>query len=184
MRSYSSRHIGARPRRPQAAGRLGGDILMGLRGPVEQLLGAALRRVGRTRPEVFQRLDRFQDAAFLLSPDGMPVAFRLTPSPDQGRVEVVRQGDPRPVAAKVSGRLIDLLGLFDGSLDADAAFFSRLVQVEGDTEAVVALHNTLEAAELTLADLIGVPSALHGWTNGRAASLLRAVRRRTAMADA
>ena len=42
------------------------------------------------------------------------------------------------------------------SLDADSAFFSRAIRVSGDIEAVMALHNTLEAAELTLADLLGL----------------------------
>ena len=59
-------------------------------------------------------------------------------------------------AARIEGPLGALLGLFDGSQDADAAFFSRAIRVSGDIEAVMALHNTLEAAELTLADLLGL----------------------------
>ena len=48
----------------------------------------------------------------------------------------------------------------DGGGDADSAFFTRRIRIEGDTAAVVALHNTLEAGELTLADLLGLPAAL------------------------
>ena len=44
-----------------------------------------------------------------------------------------------------------LLLLFDGGCDADAAFLSRAIRITGDTAAVMALHNSPEAAELTLA---------------------------------
>jgi predicted lipid carrier protein YhbT len=131
--------------------------MMALRGPVELLLGRALRRVSRRQPAVFARLGAFQSATFMILPTGWPVAFALSPRLGDGEVRVVRRDAPGPFAARIEGPLLDLLGLFDGSLDADAAFFARSVQVEGDTSAVMALHNALEAADLTLADLVGPP---------------------------
>lgn len=131
--------------------------MLALRLPVEGLLTRALRRVARGHPEVLARLGPFQSAAFLISPSETPVAFRLQPDGLHGRVSIVRGDDPGPFAAVVRGPLLELLALFEGSLDADSAFFSRTVHVEGDTEAVVALHNTLEAADLSLADLLGLP---------------------------
>lgn len=156
-----------RPRpRPFPSGRVrqsaAEQALTALSPPVNLVLGAALRRIARRRPEVFERLGRFRSAAFVIAPAELPVAFRLEPDPARGRVRVVRRNDPSPAAARISGPLAELLGLFDGSLDADAAFFSRTIDVEGDTEAVVALHNTLEAAELTLADLLGLPALAQG----------------------
>jgi predicted lipid carrier protein YhbT len=146
--------IAARPRR----GSLGGDLLMLFSPPVNLLLGAALRRVARLDPDVFDRLGKFRRAAFLIAPVELPVAFRLEPTAGGGRVTVVRPDDAAPVAARISGPLEELMGLFDGSRDADSAFFSRSIDVRGDTDAVVALHNALEAAELTLADLLGAPA--------------------------
>lgn len=133
-------------------------VLMGLRRPVEGLLSSALRRVAHRRPEVFERLGVFADATFLIAPDGSPVGFRLTPKGALAGVQVRRRDDSSPCAARIEGPLEALLGLFDGSQDADAAFFSRAIRVSGDIEAVMALHNTLEAAELTLADLLGLPA--------------------------
>ena len=133
-------------------------VLMAMRPPVEWLLSSALRRVAHNRPEVFERLGVFADAAFLIAPDGSPVGFRLTPKGALAGVQVRRCDDRSPCAARIEGSLEALLGLFDGSQDADSAFFSRAIRVSGDIEAVMALHNTLEAAELTLADLLGLPA--------------------------
>lgn len=146
---------------------------MALRPPVELALTAALRRVARLRPEVFERLGVAADAAFVLQPTDFPVAFRLTPTAERGRVRVVRRGEGAPFAARISGPLATLLAMFDGSGDADSAFFSRRIKVEGDTQALVALHNTLEAAELTLADILGLPTALHPSANAAVARLRR-----------
>ena len=61
------------------------------------------------------------------------------------------------VSARISGPLLTLLALFDGRGDADGAFFQRCIDVDGDTAAILALHNALEASELTMADILGLP---------------------------
>lgn len=130
--------------------------MMALRAPVEHVLGRALRRVSRKRPNPFERMQPHDRATYLIVPARWPVAFSLTPRAD-GAVKVVRTRSPGDFTARIEGRLEDLLDLFDGSIDADAAFFSRSVVVEGDTCAVLALHNALEAADLSVADLVGLP---------------------------
>ncbi len=167
-------------RRDRVADRGAADVLMALRRPVESLLSVALRRVARQRPDVFERLGSFQDASFVLAPDELPVAFRLAPRGTSGTVRVARRADPAPCTARIAGPLASLLGLFDGSIDADAAFFSRSIRVEGDIQAVMALHNTLEAAELTLADLLGLAPPASELANAG----LRLVLRRVVIRDA
>lgn len=131
-----------------------------VRRPPEHMLTAALRRLGRRRPEIFERLGAANDAALMVAPTDFPVAFRLRPGHGAGEVEVVPHDDDRPAAARISGPLATLIGLFDGACDADAAFFARRIRITGDTQAVVALHNTLEAAELSTADLLPLPGPL------------------------
>lgn len=152
------------------------ELLIALRPPAEWVLSAALRRLAQRRPEVFERLGAFGEAAFLIVPDGSPVAFRLAPQGASAGVQVRRRDDRSPWVARIEGPLGGLLGLFDGSLDADSAFFSRAIRVSGDIEAVMALHNTLEAAELTLADLLG----LSGSANDLANTAVRFVRQTAA----
>lgn len=146
------------------------NVLLPLRAPVEHLLTLALRRLARRRPEIFERLGEAGDVIFIVAPTDFPVAFRLRPGGGGGTVRVVRAGEATPHAARISGPLLTLLALFDGRCDADSAFFSRRIRVDGDTRAVVALHNTLEAAELSLADLLGVGppfrDRLNAWLAG------------------
>ena len=151
--AWRGRASGARPHP-------GADLLMALRPAPERILTAALRGIARRHPDVFERLGKAREAAFIIAPTDFPVAFRLRPTGPTGDVRVVRHGDAEPCAARVTGPLALLLSLLDGSADADATFFSRQVRVEGDTEAVVALHNTLEAADLALPDLLGLKPPL------------------------
>lgn len=157
---------------------------MALRGPLEQLLTAGLRRVARQRPEIFDRLGGFQDALFVLAPDDWPVVFELSPCAAKGAVRVGLATAPVAANARIRGSLPALLGLFDGSIDADAAFFSRSIRVEGDIEAVMALHNALEAAELTLADLLGLAAPASDLVNMGLAMLLRRLAARSVGAAA
>lgn len=125
--------------------------------PPSAFLTFSLRRLARACPEAFARLGEYGQRLYLITPTDLPLAFCLRPSGTQGEIRVIAAGEAPDAAVRVRGPLLDLLQLFDGTLDADAAFFSRRIQVEGDTSAVVALHNALEAADLTLADLIGAP---------------------------
>ena len=157
-------------------GRWATEALILGRAPVELVLSRALRRLARARPEVFERLGPWREAAVVVAPDDLPVGFRLQPDGERGAVRVVRKDDAAPAAARISGPLTMLLELFDGDGDADSAFFSRSIRIDGDTAAVVALHNTLEAADLGLADLLGAPAPLHGPIN-RTLSRVRRGRR-------
>lgn len=149
-----------------------------LAAPLEVVLGATLRRVAGENPAAFDRLGAYRDAAFLIIPNGAPVAFRLEPAGRQGRVTVVQPDDPRPVAASVRGPLVDLIALFAGVYDADAAFFARRIEVDGDTSAIMALHNALEAADLGVGDLIGAPRHFRPRLNASLAALLTLARAR------
>lgn len=136
--------------------RIAAGVRRVLKGPLEASLTAAVRRLAKRRPDAFERLGPYEAAAFLIRADEAPVGFRLQPRRVGGQVTLVPRRDPGPYAAVISGPIADLLAVFDASADADAAFFGRRVDIEGDTAAVVALHNALESAELSLVDLLPV----------------------------
>jgi predicted lipid carrier protein YhbT len=137
------------------------EMLYQTRGPAEAVLTASLRRLARAKPDAFDRLGPVRKGAVRVAPTDLPIAFDILPNGTAGSVRVVRPAAPVPAdTARISGPLKTLLAIFDGGGDADSAFFQRQIQVEGDTAAVLALHNALEACEVTLADLIGVPTRL------------------------
>lgn len=132
---------------------------MAMRRPVEVLLNRAIRRAWRRSPAAFGRLGRYQGCRYLIAPTDLPVAFELRLESGGGQVRVVRRDATPGCIAAVAGALPDLLALFEASADADAIFFSGALDVTGDTAAIMALHNALEAADLRLADLLA-PAAL------------------------
>ncbi|MDO9077054.1 MAG: SCP2 sterol-binding domain-containing protein [Brevundimonas sp.] len=134
------------------------DLLYRARRPVEIFLTASLRGVARRQPEAFDRLGPVRHATIRISPADLPVAFEMRPDGVAGSIRVVRpDSDAGAASARISGPLLTLLALFDGRGDADGAFFQRRIDIDGDTAAILALHNALEASELTMADILGLP---------------------------
>ena len=147
-------------RRP-AASQSWTDVFYRARRPVEILLTASLRSIARRQPEAFDRLGQVRHATIRISPVDLPVAFEMRPDGESGSIRVVRPNDDAgDTSARISGPLLTLLAVFDGRGDADGAFFQRCIDVEGDTAAVLALHNALEASELTMADILGLSRRL------------------------
>ncbi len=75
-------------------------------------------------------------------------------------VRVTGKSGSFPCDVVIRGPLLMLLGILDGTLDGDALFFHRAIAVSGKTEAVVAMRNAIEDAELRPSDLLGLRGAL------------------------
>ena len=116
----------------------------------------AVRRLARQRPGPFERLGEFRTASYLVAPSDLDFGFLVVPDGERASVRTVSSRRSAAADVAVRGPLLVLLGLLDGSLDGDALFFHRLITVEGRTDAVVALRNALEDAELRPADLLGL----------------------------
>jgi O2-independent ubiquinone biosynthesis accessory factor UbiT len=127
------------------------------------VLQPALKRVAATvfqaRPELAARLGPHKTKRFLVDPVNLPFAFLLRPDPSHAVLEAVRRRPDVPHDARIAGTFLALLDMVDGRLDGDALFFSRELQVTGDTEAVVSLRNALDDVEGGLADDV---AALYG----------------------
>lgn len=117
-------------------------------------LAAAMRLLKMRHPDVFERLHELEDTRFLIDPVDLRLVLLLDARPDHPRLVALGERDARPeaVAATIRGPLAALVDLLEGRIDGDALFFSRQLSVEGDTEAVVALRNAVDAAEI---DLVG-----------------------------
>jgi len=127
----------------------------------------ALRRlllgIIRNHPESFERVEPYAATAFLIEPTDIPIEF------------LIRIGSSEPLVcqrrsttciwdARITGPMASLLALIQGTLDGDALFFSREITIEGDTDAILAMRNAMDAAEISLphelADLFGPLSPL------------------------
>lgn len=123
-------------------------------------LDLALRRfvgsLAERHPSLFSRLDDQATKTFLIDPTDVALAFVLKPDPAMPRLEAVKRAGDGSVSAvwdaRIAGPLAALLGMVHGALDGDALFFSRDIVIEGDTEAVLALRNAVDDAEIDLAE--------------------------------
>ncbi|WP_321341321.1 lipid carrier [Breoghania sp.] len=138
--------------------------------PLEMVLTRALRSLAERRPELFERLGVHSRCTFIVRPTDLDYAFSVVPHRWQGRVKLVlpeTRGD-----VYIEGPLLSLLGLLDGTLDGDALFFNRVISVRGRTDALLALRNAIEEAELRPSDLLGVSGKAGQYTD---AAVLRAI---------
>lgn len=119
---------------------------------VQPLLSRVVRRIAARHPSLFARLGPHQATDFLIDPLELPFALHLRPDP-QGLVLRAVPRDAAPQAgAAIRGRFLLLLELLDSEEDGDAAFFSRDLEVTGDTEAVVRLRNALDDVDGSIAE--------------------------------
>jgi predicted lipid carrier protein YhbT len=145
--------------------------------PIELISGTLARNATAARPSVVTRLGEHAASCFAIDPVDCPFAFLVTLR--NGRPDITLRRDLAGVAyaARIAAPLVVLLGMLDGSYDGDALFFSRDLVIEGDTEAVVALRNALDDADLDPATLAGVPGPLKPMFNRGAQAALDGLRR-------
>lgn len=126
--------------------------------PLQLFLSAVMRRIVRHHPRMFERLGPYAGKRYGLAPTDLPLAFVLDTTPRAPKVIAVRSLPDR-LDARISGPLLALIGMADGSYDGDALFFSRTIVVEGDIEAVLALRNAVDDAGV---DILREGAALLG----------------------
>lgn len=100
-------------------------------------------------PELADRMGSYASAKVLIEPTDIPIRFHLrldSPEPITCR----RQAAPCTWDARIAGPIAVLLAMVHGTLDGDALFFSRDITIEGDTNAVLAMRNAIDAAEIDL----------------------------------
>jgi predicted lipid carrier protein YhbT len=146
------------------------------------MLTLSLRGLARRRPRLFDRLGEYRRELYLVDPVDLAFAFTVVPDGEKSVVRVVARRDATQAGVVVRGPLLMLLGLLDGTQDGDALFFNRVISIGGRTEAVLALRNAIEDAELRPADLMGLRGPLAAIANAGILGGLTAARQLAAAA--
>lgn len=116
---------------------------------LQPILDGIMALLKRRHPEMFERLTCLDAPLFLIDPVDLPLVFLLNANPRYPRLTAMRESNGR-AAATIRGPLVTLIDLLEGRMDGDALFFSRDLSIEGDTEAVVALRNAVDDADIDL----------------------------------
>jgi len=145
--------------------------------PLEVMARRLMANALAARPSFAERLGEGVGRTFAIDPVDCPFVFLMRPGRERLDLRVVRRAEAAGHDARIAAPLLVLLGLVDGSYDGDALFFSRDLVIEGDTEAVVALRNAIENADLDPSTVLGLPRSLQGPVNHAARMLLSRLRR-------
>ena len=128
--------------------------------PLDMALKRFITSLVERHPSLFSRLDDQAQKTFLIDPIDVSIALVLRPDPAMPRLEAVKRAPDGTVVAardaRIAGPLAAMVGMVHGAFDGDALFFSRDIVIEGDTEAVLALRNAVDDAEIDLAEEIAV----------------------------
>lgn len=136
---------------------------------LQPLFDAILSVVRRRHPDILERMAAYPDAVIGIDPVDLPFVLVLRPEPGHPTLMVRRDFAEDAPGAVIRGPLEMLFALSEGRIDGDAAFFSRRLVIEGDTEVVLALRNAVDGAGIDLdADFAATLGPLAG-------PLLRAV---------
>ncbi|MDK3073632.1 SCP2 sterol-binding domain-containing protein [Sedimentitalea sp. JM2-8] len=119
---------------------------------VQPVLNRVVRRIARQHPSLFARLGPHQGTDFVIDPVELPFALHLRPDPQALLFRAVPRDAAPEAGATIRGKFMLLLELIDSEEDGDAAFFSRDLEVTGDTEAVVRLRNALDDVDGSIAE--------------------------------
>jgi predicted lipid carrier protein YhbT len=133
--------------------------------PLEVIARRLLSNAMAARPSFAARLGEYAGRTFAIDPVDCPFVFLIKPENGRTDLKVVRRAVAQGYDARIAAPLVVLIGMIDGTYDGDALFFSRDLVIEGDTEAVLALRNAIENAELDPSTVLGLPKSLQGPVN-------------------
>jgi predicted lipid carrier protein YhbT len=104
-------------------------------------------------PRVFHKVKDEQTGNsfdFVIDAIDLPFLFYMKPSPEAPILMAFRRGEDVSSSAVIKGELVNLLKMFEGKVDGDAAFFSKTLVIQGSTVAVLALRNAIDSEDMNI----------------------------------
>lgn len=131
---------------------------------VQAALDRIVSHIHRDKPRLFARMGLASTKTILIDPVDMPFVVHMLPDNDKPDMRAYRRGAAPEADARITGTFAGLFRMLDTQLDGDALFFSRDLKVSGDLEVVVALRNSLDDVEGSIANdvaaLFGPPGEI------------------------
>lgn len=143
--------------------------------PASLLLSRLMRGMAGRHPAILRRLGPYAEARILLDVTDMSALLLMQPSCQ--RITAHRRTRPPQAEAVIRGQLSGFLAMLHGAEDGDALFFSRQLEISGDTSVVLALRNALDDAELDLTEELAAEAGRAGPALRRMAGLAARVLR-------
>lgn len=120
---------------------------------VERVTDIVWARMESRHPNLLKNLEKIPASLVLIDPDDIPFVFSLDLGVRPVTFSLFQEGfsdNEREPTAVIRGNLEALVNMLEGHADGDALFFSRDIQITGDTSVIIALRNTLDREEISL----------------------------------
>lgn len=124
---------------------------------IQKAIDALLGTMRDGHPMLFKNLKRLPAAAVLIAPSDLAHRFKLSYGKKGVSLVVLEDDEDFDFDARIKGSLEGLLNLLEGRADGDKLFFSRDLEISGDTAVIVALRNTLDREEMNLLEDMTAP---------------------------
>lgn len=122
---------------------------------IQRLTQKIAKNMQTKHPSFVERLSDLEEPSWLINPIDLPFAFYMQAIDGQIIITAHEKKGERPEAmATIHASFENLIKMMNGDLDGDALFFTRDLEIEGSTEAVVALRNAIDAAGVDMGDEI------------------------------
>ncbi|MBS9778465.1 MAG: SCP2 sterol-binding domain-containing protein [Gammaproteobacteria bacterium] len=109
-----------------------------------------IKKIIQNHDDIKETLEEYDDPTFLIIPTDFPLIFKLRPCGENSYLTAYKKNTQVQADATIKGNSEKLFDLMEGKVDGDALFFSREISISGKTEAVVALRNAIENAEIDI----------------------------------
>jgi len=130
---------------------------------LQPILDTVVKRIHRRHPALFERLSDFDSPIFVIDPVDLPWYIVMHTDEQHPKMFLTKSTEGLAYTAAMRGAVSVFIDLLEGTRDGDALFFSRELVIDGDTEAVVALRNALDDAEIDITkDLLSAFGPLSG----------------------
>lgn len=117
---------------------------------IQVLLNYSLKKMHAKYPRVFAKVAEKEETSFLIIPLDLPFNFYLIINKNYPSLTVEEKDCNLTPSATIKATLFNLLSMFEGKLDGDAAFFSKSLVIEGSTAAIVALRNAIDSENINV----------------------------------
>lgn len=126
-----------------------------------KIIGLILNRVAnkiyRNHPAMAERLEPIVNSSFFINITNLPFNVFFTIEENGIAVKALHNSAQPDADLHITSDLASLVSIFEGDEDGDKLFFSRKLQIKGNSEALVTLRNAIDSQDINIVEEISAP---------------------------
>jgi len=121
------------------------------------ILNSVANKIYRNHPSMAERLQPIINSSFFVKITNLPFNVFFTIEEKGVAVKALHNSEQPTADLTISSDLTSLVNIFEGDEDGDKLFFSRKLQINGNSEALVTLRNAIDSQDINIVEEISAP---------------------------